>query len=162
VVNLADYARDAIPVLRRRHRGFWTDLHDWDGVEEFHRGFTDASVVQLSGDRLPEPEALCRELARSAKLVVCTLGAAGALAVTGRDVLRIPSYAVDEVVDSNGAGDAFTAGLMHARAAGWPLADCVRAGCLAGAITVSSPDLVSPELTAAALERARSGPEPPL
>ncbi|HEU5034831.1 MAG TPA: carbohydrate kinase [Mycobacteriales bacterium] len=50
---------------------------------------------------------------RGVSLVIVTLGADGALAVFGEQVLTSAALRVD-VVDTVGAGDAFTAGLLHA------------------------------------------------
>ncbi|RUL92407.1 carbohydrate kinase [Verrucosispora sp. FIM060022] len=57
-----------------------------------------------------------------AALTVVTLGAGGALALSGTRTFRHPAPVV-EVVDTIGAGDAFTAGLLAAlsrAASGWP------------------------------------------
>jgi fructokinase len=54
-----------------------------------------------------------RWLALGAKMAVVTLGASGALAVTENWSLRRPALAT-EVIDTVGAGDAFTAGLLSA------------------------------------------------
>ncbi|MEW2476412.1 carbohydrate kinase [Micromonospora gifhornensis] len=57
-----------------------------------------------------------------AALTVVTLGAGGALALSGTRTFRQPAPVV-EVVDTIGAGDAFTAGLLAAlsrAASGWP------------------------------------------
>ncbi len=58
------------------------------------------------------PEAAAAALtARGPKLVVVTLGADGGLARRGAEIWRIPPYRV-AVVDTVGAGDAFSAGLL--------------------------------------------------
>lgn len=56
-------------------------------------------------------------LALGPALVVVTLGADGALARRGADEVRVPAPTVP-VADTVGAGDTFTAGLLHALAAG--------------------------------------------
>jgi ribokinase len=65
---------------------------------------------------------------------IITLGAQGALAVAGGRLLRLPAAAVS-VVDTTGAGDAFTGALAAAldRNSAWPraLAEGVAAGSLA-------------------------------
>lgn len=66
--------------------------------------------------------------------VVVTLGARGALwtAAGSPDVLRVPA-APAEVVDTTGAGDAFSAGYLAARGTGAPAPAALRAGAaLAG------------------------------
>jgi sugar/nucleoside kinase (ribokinase family) len=69
--------------------------------------------------------------------VVVTLGAAGALAARdGRLVARALSPRV-RPVDSTGAGDAFTGGLLAARLSGADLPAALAAGCAAGAAAVA-------------------------
>lgn len=51
------------------------------------------------------------------------------------------------VVDVTGAGDAATAGLVHALCAGATLADAARFGQACAAVTVASPHTVRPDLT---------------
>lgn len=71
-----------------------------------------AATSFLRTDRSPEG---CIEelLARGATRGAITCGAAGAYLFDGSTVMEVPSLAVD-VRDTTGAGDAFTAGLIHA------------------------------------------------
>ena len=68
--------------------------------------------------------------------VVLHRGADGALLVTPDDSIHIPSFSVD-VVDTTGAGDAFSGTLSVAVAEGLPLADAVRRANAAGALAVT-------------------------
>jgi ribokinase len=77
-----------------------------------------------------------RLLALGPRSVVITLGAAGAVVADGSRVWRVPAVAVDTVVDTTGAGDAFAGTLACALAAGADLADAVSAGMAAGAQAV--------------------------
>ncbi|MGR0318516.1 carbohydrate kinase family protein [Agromyces sp. ZXT2-3] len=120
VLDLSERSRRLIPDARASGRPIWTDLHDYDGESEFHRPFLDAAdAVFLNADRLagdPLPF-LRRVIDEGARLAVCTLGAEGAVAlasehgaVTGHRVDAVPV----EVLDTNGAGDAFMSGVLHA------------------------------------------------
>ena len=60
--------------------------------------------------------------------VVVTVGADGAVWSDGTRVVRVPAEAVD-VVDTTGAGDAFAAGLLAARADGAAPEEALAAGC---------------------------------
>ena len=83
-----------------------------------------------------EPEAAARALCAHAREVVVTLGAEGALWSDGDAVLHVPAFPVVRG-DSTGAGDAFAAGLLQARAAGAAPADALRAGCALAARAVA-------------------------
>lgn len=67
--------------------------------------------------------------------MVVTLGAAGALWSDGEHVLRVPAAAA-ECVDTTGAGDAFAAGLLAARAGGAEPREQLVAGCALAARAV--------------------------
>jgi sugar/nucleoside kinase (ribokinase family) len=145
VADLADHARQVIPLARAAGVPVWCDLHDYDGVAEFHREFAEAAdVVVLSGERLPDVRAfLDQRIAAGARWAVCTLGASGAVGL-GRAEGWVEVAAVPvEVLDTNGAGDAFVSGLLLGHLEGRGLAEAMRLGAAAGALAVASPDLVA-------------------
>ncbi|MGC5309139.1 carbohydrate kinase family protein [Micromonospora zamorensis] len=105
-----------------------TDLHDWDGENPYHRPFAEvADLVLVSGVRLADRAAsLAGTLAP--RTVVVTRGADGAELYPGdATVVPVPSAAPPGlVIDSNGAGDAFAAGLIAGRLRGEPLPGAAR------------------------------------
>ncbi|WP_228373383.1 carbohydrate kinase family protein [Demequina gelatinilytica] len=113
-LDLAELSRALIPEVTALAREVWVDVHDYDGAEAFHRPFIEAAdVILMNGDRMDSPSVYLRSLVEDGKrLAVCTLGARGAIAV-GSDgsFARVEAPTVD-VVDPNGAGDAFAAGVM--------------------------------------------------
>ncbi|MGW7637086.1 carbohydrate kinase family protein [Streptomyces decoyicus] len=123
-----------------------TDLHDWDGLTDHHREFALRSdLVFLStagaGERIGS---VMREILHEgrAEAVIATAGAGGAYLLSADDrTPRLVPAAVPPgpVVDSNGAGDAFTSGFLYGRLAGRSLEDCVRLGAVAGAHACTSP-----------------------
>jgi sugar/nucleoside kinase (ribokinase family) len=131
VLDLAPLSVALIPAARAAGRPIWTDIHDYDGTAEFHRPFIEAADAifmnadGIGGDPLPFME---RCIAGGASLVVCTLGADGAVAVDAR-MLRhhVPAEPVD-VLDTNGAGDAFMAAVLDATLSGADVPDALRAG----------------------------------
>ena len=68
--------------------------------------------------------------------VVLHRGAHGALLVTPDNTIHIPSFSVD-VVDTTGAGDAFSGTLSVAVAEGLPLVDAIHRANAAGALAVT-------------------------
>jgi ribokinase len=68
--------------------------------------------------------------------VIVTLGERGAVWASEQGVQRFDAYDT-EVVDTTGAGDAFTAGLVAGLAAGESMAAAIDQGCRAGAYCVA-------------------------
>jgi sugar/nucleoside kinase (ribokinase family) len=90
-------------------------------------------VRVLTGEA--DPERAARALAGGREAVV-TLGRAGALWTDGERVARARAEDVD-AVDTTGAGDAFAAGLLAARADGAEPEEALAAGCRLAAHAVS-------------------------
>ncbi|MFG3579057.1 carbohydrate kinase family protein [Micromonospora chersina] len=130
-VSIMDWARDALPALRAALGAgvsLSTDLHDWDGDNDYHRPFADAAdLVFVSDVRLGDRAGkLAAGLAP--RTVLVTGGAAGAT-LHGPDTppVRVPATTPPAaVVDTNGAGDAFAAGLIAARLRGATPLDAAR------------------------------------
>ena len=78
-----------------------------------------------------------------ARLVVCTHGSRGAVALTPEDgFVEVPAERVPHVVDTNGAGDGFFAGFLDAHLRGAGVAEAMESGARHAARVVQSPDLV--------------------
>jgi pseudouridine kinase len=90
-----------------------------------------------------------------AATVVLTLGPAGALVVDAAGTVRLPGVAA-RPVDTTGAGDALIAGTLAELAAdpAQPVAEAVRFGMLAAALTTESEASVRPDLSRALLAEA--------
>lgn len=156
VVDLADHARPVLRAAVAADIPVWTDLHDYDGEAAYHREFAmSARYVFLSSDRLADPAACMRSLVDGgAELVVCTHGAAGASALQadGRWT-DVPAVPVQQLVDTNGAGDAFFAGFLTAYLDGQDVAAALRRAAEVAAECVAVADLAPPPLSAARPER---------
>ncbi|MCI1019426.1 carbohydrate kinase family protein [Microbacterium sp. C5A9] len=133
VLDLAPEPLRLLPHAQATGRPIWVDVHDYDGTADFHRPFLDAAdAVFCNADRLPDPvDFLHSRIASGAALAVCTLGADGAVAVDSDHVEHRVAAAPVEVVDTNGAGDAFFAGVLDARLTGADLDTALRAGARA-------------------------------
>jgi sugar/nucleoside kinase (ribokinase family) len=152
LVAIADPARHVIPIARRLGVPLWTDLHDAHGQADYIRDFLAADYVFLSGDGLPDPRPLMERLvADGRRLVVCTRGPSGAVALTSEGSwLEVPAEPV-EAVDTNGAGDAFLAGTLYGELLGLPFERSLRIGARVAAMAVTSLELAGPDLSAASL-----------
>lgn len=83
--------------------------------------------------------------------LVITLGERGAWCVDGNGGFFLPAYPAN-VVNTTGAGDAFTATLVHGYMQGWPLKKAARAGLAAAALCIASPETISPEISPEAID----------
>ncbi len=116
-----------------------TDLHNWDGHNPYHEQFAyRADIVFLSAAGLSDHETVLRRILDNGKaeIAVATAGADGCFVLTRAHgaVVHVPAAPLPgPAVDSNGAGDAFVAGFLHAWLAGASALDSARAGAVAGA-----------------------------
>lgn len=110
---------------------------------------------------LPADDRTCLEAARrlrslGAGSVVITLGAAGSFGLGADEVpLRVPAAPAREVVDTTGAGDTFIGALAAGRVFGRTLAESMRWGAAAAAITVGRVGAQQSIPTAAEVEEAQ-------
>ncbi|MFD6134924.1 carbohydrate kinase family protein [Isoptericola sp. NPDC060257] len=143
VVDLAAHSVPVLVAAAERGRDVWVDLHDYDGTTAFHRPWADAGThVFLSSDRLPDHRSfMAGRLDAGARLVVCTHGARGATALTAEGFVEVPAEPVDDVLDTNGAGDGFFAGFLDAHLRGADLAEALAAAAAHAARVVRSPGL---------------------
>lgn len=119
IMNFARFLYDDIEALGLPVS---TDLQDWDGLTDHHREFALRSdLVFLStagaGERIAS---VMREILHEgrAQAVIATAGAGGAylLSADDRTPRLVPAVVPPgPVVDSSGAGDAFTSGFLYGR-----------------------------------------------
>ncbi|HBH48724.1 MAG TPA: kinase [Bacteroidales bacterium] len=150
ILNIIDYARQFIPLLKKYNKEVWTDLHDYNEGNPYHEDFIDAAdYVFLSSDNLSDYKSTMQDImSRNKKLVVCTHGKKGASALTSElkwyDSPIIDSY---KVIDTNGAGDAFFSGYLYAHCKNLPTQTCLTYGHILGGLCVNSHEIAPPQLS---------------
>lgn len=143
-VTILPHCRQFLPMLNRIGSDIWVDLHDDDGVNPYHVDFIEAAdhLVMSSiamADWRPFLEA---RVAAGATTAVCTHGAAGASGLSAADGwVDVPALPVEQLVDTNGAGDAFFAGFATAWLSGAGLPAAMHRGSEVAAAAVQSPGL---------------------
>lgn len=143
-LSITGINRDMYPDIHRLGLTSSTDLHDWDGANPHHQHYavnSDLVFLSVAGCRGRHEQVMRQILAEGrARLVSATDGADGSYLLTRDGTLQhLP--AVDPgrpIVDSNGAGDAYVTGFLHAWFAGRPALECARAGAIAGAYACTS------------------------
>lgn len=166
VLNIINYCRLLIPLVKKHGKKLWTDIHDWDGVSDYHRDFVrSADAVFMSSDALGDYQLLMFDLLQQGKdFAVATHGSRGStLLAQGGRFVTTPAVDAGHVRDVNGAGDSFFAGFLWAYLSGRPLHECAQFASVSGAICVTSEQLVadrlSPELLVSEWKRHfREGP----
>jgi sugar/nucleoside kinase (ribokinase family) len=156
VLNPNDFCRQAIPAIRRHGKPVWADLGDFEPVNPCFDEFrVVADVVTMSGIHLPDQPSLLEDLiAEGRHLAVVTNGRDGSLALDAVGELVHTEAVVDyPMVDTNGAGDSFHAGLLYGLATGRPIGQALQVATIVAGLTVSSLDLVHPNLSPALVER---------
>jgi sugar/nucleoside kinase (ribokinase family) len=120
-------------IARARAAGCTVSLDPgWDPSERWELA-TGVDVLlpnAQEADALGGGPALCA----SGAIVAVKLGAAGAVAYSGTEVLRVGAPRVD-VVDATGAGDSFDAGFLAAWLAAEGLERALALGCACGALS---------------------------
>ena len=78
-----------------------------------------------------------REIAKDAEVAAITMGAEGAMAVFNGEIISVPAFPVDKVVDATGAGDLFASGFLLGLARGQTIDSALKTGCLAASEVIS-------------------------
>jgi fructokinase len=133
------------------------------------RSLRQARVVKLNDDEVrvlnemldawaPGETEFARWLIRQydLELVCVTRGGAGCLLVQNDEIVDLPGVPV-QVVDTVGAGDAFTAALIQTRLAGWPLNRTADFANNVGALVASRAGAMPELIEELALLREKSG-----
>lgn len=143
-VTILNYCRRFLPLLRGLGKKVAVDIHAYDGVNPHHAEFIEtADFLFMSSLKLQEWRSFLEtRVASGTTLAVCTHGSSGASGLTAAtDWVDIPAVPVAELVDTNGAGDAFYAGFMTDWLNHGDLEQAMQAGAEAAAAAVQSPDL---------------------
>ena len=156
-VSIMDFARHALPDALDAGCSISTDLHDWDGRNDFHKDFaTAADIVFVSTSALTLDAVDWIFANGRAEIVVAMAGSAGSyLHRRHQAPQHLPAIQLADrpVVDTNGAGDAYVAAFLARWLDGVNWHDAAVAGTIAGAWACGSrgthTDLITAEELAA-------------
>lgn len=141
-LNITQSSIPLLPAIRASRADVWVDLHDYDGTNPYHRQFiAEADVIQLSDEAAGDARAVMEQLALSARLVICTRGARGAIALADGHWHEVPAVSA-KLVDSNGAGDTFMVAAWHAMGLGRSVGNALAFASKCAALAVESEELV--------------------
>ncbi|MEV5961659.1 carbohydrate kinase family protein [Kribbella sp. NPDC051952] len=142
-VSIMDFARYALGDAIAAGCTVSTDLHDWDGRNDYHKDFaTAADIVFVSTGALAEDAVDWIFANGRAEVVVAMSGANGSyLHVRDQPTRHLPAIHLPDrrVVDTNGAGDAYVAAFLARFLDGVSWHDAALAGTVAGAWACTTP-----------------------
>jgi sugar/nucleoside kinase (ribokinase family) len=93
-------------------------------------------IRALYPDRKGDYETLARELAAHGVIAAVKMGRDGAWIARGNEIHRNPPIHLSDVIDTNGAGDAWAAGFLSGYLRGRPLDECGEIASIMGSETV--------------------------
>ena len=142
-----DLARKAMDIAARNGTTVALSLSDSFCVERHRASFSDAvsDGVQIVVADEDEVQALLQTsdfdatldaLTDYDNLFVMTRSDKGSVVVRGDDRIVQAATAVDEIIDTTGAGDAYSAGFLYGWVNDRPLAECARLGTLCGTTVI--------------------------
>lgn len=156
IINISNYCRHFLPICKTLNKSIWTDLHDYDGKNVYHQDFIDAAdYIFLSSENLKAYEAFMTKMMDKGKqLVVCTHGREGATVMDASGALiEVPIIDTYDLVNANGAGDAFFSGFFYGYSKGYTLLKCMQMATICGGLTIASETIFNPAISAAVIEQ---------
>lgn len=150
VLNILAYTKQLISLCKKYQKPIWTDLHDYDGHNNYHQEFIEAAdVIFLSSDNLEDYKVTMTQFIDSDKqFVVCTHGKRGATLLTKdgkwQDIDVIHEYPFQ---DANGAGDSFFSGFLYGYLHQRSFDDCLKLATITAGLCITSKELAYEGLT---------------
>lgn len=142
-VTIMNHCRQFLPAVADSPGEVWIDLHDYDGRNPHHAEFIEAAdCLMMSSIGMPGWRRFLEDrIAAGNRIGICTHGAEGASGISGSTGwIEVDAVPVERVVDTNGAGDAFWAGMVTSLVGG-DLEVAMAAGAEHAARAVASPGL---------------------
>ncbi len=154
VLNIKDYSRYFIPLLKKYQKQVYCDIHDYDGYNTYHKDFIMFSdYIFMSSDNIKDYKNYMYNLLKDGKKwVVVTHAKKGASGLDGHEFIEISSNQI-EVIDTNGAGDNFFAGMLHGYLNMYSMQDCLYLGRIVAESCIQSEKVVSDMLNLKYLEK---------
>lgn len=143
-LNINQFCRDYIPIFKQYDKPIFVDIHDYQEGNPYHQDFIDAAdILVASGVNIPNhKEFLDKYIKKGKEIVIITKGSEGLIAMDqNKKIYELLGYNEIEYVDSNGAGDAFTAGFMLEYFNTNDILKALQFGTICGGVACSSIEL---------------------
>jgi len=160
-LNIIDYCRDFIPIIKLHKKPIYCDLHDYNLGNPYYNDFIEAAdALLLSSEQMSNYQVFMENMIDKGKQwVVVTHGEFGASAMD--ETKTITNISADSIplVDTNGAGDCFFAGFIYGITNSYNLEKSLIMGKLAANDCIMSKKIVGDKLSREYLEKKLSETE---
>jgi len=148
-LNINDYCRKYIPIIKKEKKTTIVDIHDYSLGNKYHQEFIDAAdILFVSGVNIIEQEKFLNDYIKGKELVIVTNGDKGSIAIDhNRKIYYQKPYSVKEVIDTNGAGDSFSAGLIFKYLKTKSIEESLKFASICGGLACSSQVLYNEKAT---------------
>jgi sugar/nucleoside kinase (ribokinase family) len=151
VLNIVNYCRNLIPVIKQNHKPVWCDIHDYNGHDDYHKDFIQAAdFITFSSESMGDYQRFMAHLIENGKpIVACTHGSRGSTCLSKET--GFIDYGIDnrfQLLDSNGAGDSFFAGLLFGIENGFSLAKSQQIATHTSGLCITSSELYHDDIKA--------------
>ncbi len=143
-LNIDQWCKEYIPYIKNKGKKIIVDIHDYDPPNEYHQEFISIADILIGSivNIVKPKEFMEKQIDLGKEVVVLTNGVNGLIAMDfNKVVYSLPGYTDIEYVDSNGAGDSFTAGFTYEYNNTGNIGESLKIGTICGAIACTSYDL---------------------
>ena len=147
VLNIVNYTRKFIPLIKALNKKIFVDLHDYDGTNPYHEDFIEcADIIQLSMENMKYTKLFVEAMLTKGKEVITTNGHHGSYLYVNDKIYHQPIIVAKEVLDTNGAGDHFSTGYIFGEINQLKPEDKLKAAAIVATACVESMDISNDEI----------------
>lgn len=148
-LNINDYCREYITLIKKHNKRTIVDIHDYDLGNPYHQEFIDiADILFVSGININDQEKFLKESIKNKEIVIITNAEKGSIAIDKNNkIYHQKSYNVKDLVDTNGAGDSYSAGFVFKYLKTKSVEESLKFASICGALACESQELFNEKAT---------------
>ena len=158
-LNINDYCRKYISLIKKHNKIAVVDIHDYDLGNPYHQEFIDASdILFASGINIKDQKKFLQDHIKDKEVVVITNAEKGSIAIDkNNNIYHQKSFKVKELVDTNGAGDSYSAGFVYKYIKTRSVEKSLKFASICGALACESQELFNEKATEEYIESFMKG-----
>jgi len=154
-LSINDYCRMYIPLIKKHKKLTIVDIHDYDEFNPYHDEFIDvADILFVSGVNIKDHDLFLKKMIVDKEAVIITKSSLGSMAIDKtRKIYHQKAYNLDYIIDSNGAGDSYSAGYVYEFLRSESVAKAMKYGSICGSLACQSNLLYNPLATSSYIDK---------